>query len=64
MQLIIYIRSRQAILSSLIATLILIKLPSARHYIITKIQRICHCMICSNKKHIEQQSEPAAEQST
>ena len=32
MELIIYCRPRQAILSSLIDTLILIKLPSARHY--------------------------------
>ena len=45
--------------SSLIATLILIKLPSARHYIglLKKIQRFCHSMVCSKKKHIEQQTQ-------
>ena len=44
-------------LSSLIATLILIKLPSARHYVLKKIQRFCHRMVCTNKKHIEQQMQ-------
>ena len=44
-------------LSSLIATLILIELPFARHYIIKKIPRLCHRVVCTNKKHIEHHAQ-------
>ena len=53
MELIIICRSRQAILKFAFATLILIKRASTRYYIIKKIQRFCHRMVCTNKKHIE-----------
>ena len=51
MELIIYCRPRRQFLSLLIATLILIKLPSAWHDVIKTTQRFCHCMVCTNKKH-------------